>query len=104
MTIRSAASGIVSRRRTGAAGAVQLGAIGMAALGGPALAGQACDQGGGATTVKPETEEGGRPLEGDSVLAVLPGSLLDTPHAIQVICERQLRDQGVTSLVQALRN
>src|SRR3569833_179389 len=105
MTIRSAASGIVSRRRTGAAGAMLLGAIGMAALGGPALAGEASDQGEGATTVKPVTVEAGRrPLDRDTGLAVLPGSLQDTPQAIQVIGERQLREQGVTTLEQALRN
>src|SRR3569833_1930954 len=105
MTIRSAASGIVSRRRTGAAGAMLLGAIGMAALGGPALAGEASDQGEGATTVKPVTVEAGRrPLDRDTGLALLPGSLQDTPQAIQVIGERQLREQGVTTLEQALRN
>src|SRR3569832_1304160 len=105
MTIRSAASGIVSRRRTGAAGTKLLGAIGMAALGGPALAGEASDQGEGATTVKPVTVEAGRrPLDRDTGLAVLPGSLQDTPQAIQVIGERQLREQGVTTLEQALRN
>ncbi|MBS0294691.1 MAG: TonB-dependent receptor [Proteobacteria bacterium] len=105
MSIRPAVSGIVSRRRSRVAGAALVGALGLSALGAPAFAGEAVDEGEGATTVKPVTVEARRNhLDRDTGLAVLPGSLQDTPQAIQVISEQQLRQQGVTTLEQALRN
>jgi len=44
------------------------------------------------------------PLAGDTDVATLPGSVQDTPQAIQVIGQAQLKAQGVASLEQALRN
>mgnify|MGYP003353815412 CR=1 FL=1 len=43
-------------------------------------------------------------LDRDTGLATLPGTVQDTPQAIVVIPQQQLREQGVTSLEQALRN
>ncbi len=44
------------------------------------------------------------PLNRDTGLATLPGTIQETPQAIIVIPAEQLRQQGVTSLEQALRN
>jgi catecholate siderophore receptor len=44
------------------------------------------------------------PLAGDTGVATLPGTVQDTPQAIQVIGQAQLKAQGVASLEQALRN
>ncbi|MBS0412367.1 MAG: TonB-dependent receptor plug domain-containing protein, partial [Proteobacteria bacterium] len=44
------------------------------------------------------------PLAADTGVAALPGSVQDTPQAIQVIGQAQLKAQGVASLEQALRN
>jgi catecholate siderophore receptor len=46
----------------------------------------------------------GNVLDHDTGLATLPGSVQDTPQAITVIPQEQLKEQGVTSLEQALRN
>ena len=43
-------------------------------------------------------------LDHDTGLATLPGTVQDTPQAITVIPQEQLKEQGVTSLEQALRN
>ncbi|HEY4263696.1 MAG TPA: TonB-dependent receptor [Micropepsaceae bacterium] len=43
-------------------------------------------------------------LGNDTGLSVLPTTVQDTPQAIIVIPQQQLREQGVTSLEQALRN
>jgi catecholate siderophore receptor len=45
-----------------------------------------------------------QPLNRDTGIAVLPSTVQDTPQAIVVIPQQQLREQGVTSLEQALRN
>ena len=45
-----------------------------------------------------------RALDGNTGLSVLPGTLQDIPQAITVIAEKQLKEQGVTSLEQAQRN
>ncbi|MDB5424636.1 MAG: TonB-dependent siderophore receptor [Phenylobacterium sp.] len=45
-----------------------------------------------------------RPLDHDTGLSVLATTVQDTPQAISVIDQAQLRAQGVTSLEQALRN
>ncbi|HWA62840.1 MAG TPA: TonB-dependent receptor [Caulobacteraceae bacterium] len=58
-----------------------------------------------AGTVSPVAVTGAPPpLKGDTGLATQPGTVQDTPQAIQVIGAGQLRDQGVTSLELALRN
>jgi catecholate siderophore receptor len=44
------------------------------------------------------------PLTNETGLATLPGTIQDTPQAITVIPQEQLRQQGVTTLEQALRN
>jgi catecholate siderophore receptor len=45
-----------------------------------------------------------RPLDHDTGLSVLPTTVQDTPQAITVIGQAQLKAQGVVSLEQALRN
>ncbi|MGH6963961.1 MAG: TonB-dependent receptor, partial [Phenylobacterium sp.] len=45
-----------------------------------------------------------RALDHDTGLSVMPGTVQDTPQAINVIGNAQLKAQGVTSLEQALRN
>ncbi len=47
---------------------------------------------------------GRRPLDNATGLSVLPTTVQDTPQAITVIDAAQLKNQGVTSLEQALRN
>lgn len=44
------------------------------------------------------------PLRDDTGIGRLPGTIQDTPQSVQVINEEILRQQGVTSLDQALRN
>src|SRR4051812_9546843 len=44
------------------------------------------------------------PLERDTGAPTMPYSVQDTPQAITVIPETQLRQQGVATLDQALRN
>lgn len=44
------------------------------------------------------------PLEGDTGLATLPTSVRETPQAITVLSGEMLKQQGVQSLEQALRN
>jgi catecholate siderophore receptor len=95
-------SGIISRRRSRVAGAALFGVMGLSALSAPAWAGDDTTAAEAPTTVKQVVVEGRRGH--DTGLAVLPASLQDTPQAIQVISERQLKEQGVTSLEQALRN
>src|SRR3569623_1343020 len=73
MTIRSAASGVVSRRRTGAAGAMLLGAIGVAAPGGFGL--QTDD----ARTFNYVHQQDRRVPDYGMVLAQRPGSLIAEP-------------------------
>ena len=51
-----------------------------------------------------EGQGAANPLGTDTGLATLPGTVQDTPQAITVIPQQQLREQGVTSLEQALRN
>jgi len=51
-----------------------------------------------------QDQRGNNPLNNDTGLATLPGTVQDTPQAITVIPQQQLREQGVTSLEQALRN
>ncbi|HXJ02666.1 MAG TPA: TonB-dependent receptor plug domain-containing protein, partial [Micropepsaceae bacterium] len=51
-----------------------------------------------------EDQRGTNALGHDTGLATLPGTVQDTPQAITVIPQEQLKEQGVTSLEQALRN
>jgi catecholate siderophore receptor len=51
-----------------------------------------------------EDRDAASALGHDTGLAALPGSVQDTPQAITVIPQEQLKEQGVTSLEQALRN
>ena len=45
-----------------------------------------------------------RPLDHAIGAALMPGSVQDTPQAISVVDEKLMKQQGVTSLQQALRN
>jgi catecholate siderophore receptor len=54
--------------------------------------------------LKVQGQGNGNPLGNDTGLATLPGTVQDTPQAIIVIPQQQLKEQGVTSLEQALRN
>lgn len=45
-----------------------------------------------------------KPLDTDTGLSVLPTTVQDTPQAINVISQAQLKAQGVNTLEQALRN
>ncbi|MFC3067864.1 TonB-dependent receptor [Phenylobacterium soli] len=100
--MRRVSSGVVSYRKPRArlAGA-------LAALGGVADAGAAhADQGVAvAAEVQGVQVIGQRlPLDRDTGLSVLPNSVQDTPQAISVIDQAQLKAQGVNTLEQALRN
>ena len=87
-------------------------ALGLAALagamslGGAAQAGEvAADADAAAGTVSGVTINGAaKPLDHDTGLSVLPSTVQDTPQAISVIGQAQLKAQGINSLEQALRN
>ncbi|HWL70970.1 MAG TPA: TonB-dependent siderophore receptor [Geminicoccus sp.] len=51
-----------------------------------------------------EGEQPANPLRATTGIGRLPGTIQDTPQSVQVINEETLRQQGVTSLDQALRN
>ncbi|HEX7758307.1 MAG TPA: TonB-dependent receptor [Caulobacteraceae bacterium] len=58
-----------------------------------------------ANEIAPLNVNGARaPLDGDTGIATLPSTVQDTPQAIQVVGQDQLKAQGVASLEQALRN
>jgi catecholate siderophore receptor len=83
------------------AGAMSVGGAAYAADGGDAAA----DADAAATTVSGVDVIGQtRPLDHGTGLSVMPSTVQDTPQAITVIGNAQLKAQGVTSLEQALRN
>src|SRR5581483_11437609 len=96
-------SGIVAYRRARPA---LLGVAACATLCGGARAmavpGEAMDAGAVVSAVTVQGEA--RPLGRDTGLAVLPSTVQDTPQAISVIGQDQLKAQGVASLESALRN
>jgi catecholate siderophore receptor len=105
MQSRTLSQGVVARRRlgTGLVGAAALAGFAGFAAAHPARADEA-----GESAAQPVAEvvvEARRkPMDRDTGLATLPTSLQDTPQAVTVIGEKQLKEQGVTTLEQALRN
>lgn len=55
-------------------------------------------------TLSVEDQNRATPLDKKTGLSVLPTTVQDTPQQVNVISAEQLREQGVTSLEQALRN
>src|SRR4051812_2624224 len=55
-------------------------------------------------TLSVEDQNKAMPLDKKTGLSVLPTTVQDTPQQVNVITQEQLREQGVTSLEQALRN
>jgi catecholate siderophore receptor len=81
--------------------------LGLAALMGAAALGgaQAAETEADAATVSGVVITGaGRPLDRDTGLPLLPGSVQDTPQAMSIVTQAQMKAQGVNSLEQALRN
>jgi len=77
--------------------------LGLAAL--MTAAGQDAQAADDATPVSELVVTGARrPLDRDTGLAVLPATVQDTPQAVNVVTQAQLRAQGVNSLEGALRN
>lgn len=77
------------------------------ALFAPAAIGAEANEGSAVIELGPlrvQEQSGANALGHDTGLATLPGTVQDTPQAITVIPQEQLREQGVTSLEQALRN
>jgi catecholate siderophore receptor len=78
---------------------------GTASLSGAAQAADAAADADAGTEVSGVTVTGQRKaLDTDTGLSVMPATVQDTPQAISVINQAQLKAQGVTSLEQALRN
>ena len=101
--MRSARVGVVGYARRSAVRATGLAAAGMMLA--PALAVAETIDADAASEVAPVEVHGAHAaLAGDLGLATLPGTVQDTPQAIQVIGADQLKAQGVASLEQALRN
>lgn len=102
--MRGEASGVVGYRRSrGVRMAQAIAVAGITAAAGTAHA----DQGGVAAVTEIQGVQviGQRPpLDRDTGLSVLPTSVQDTPQAISVIDQAQLKAQGVNTLEQALRN
>lgn len=82
------------------------GAALLAAFPSPAKAGESQGDGDQPIQLGPLRieDENQNTLNHDTGLATLPGTVQDTPQSITVIPQQQLREQGVTSLEQALRN
>jgi catecholate siderophore receptor len=80
------------------------GAALLLAFQGPAKAAEAADSHGPIELGPLRIEDQNGALGQETGLATLPGTVQDTPQAITVIPQQQLREQGVTSLEQALRN
>ncbi len=100
--MRRVKSGVVgyARKRPAHLGLVML--AGAVSLAGAAHAAEADAD---ATEVSAVQVNGVRkPLDNDTGLSVLPTTVQDTPQAISVISQAQLKAQGVNSLEQALRN
>lgn len=103
-------AGVVAYRKArpwgaGLAGASLAGLAGAASLCGAARAadaGAALDD--GATVSGLIVNAEGRPLNRDTGLSVLPSTVQDTPQAISVIGQAQLKAQGIATLEGALRN
>lgn len=92
--------GYAKKRRLGAAALA--GAFGLA---GAAHAAEAAAEADAGYEVSGVTVTGQKKaLDGDTGLSVLPTTVQDTPQAINVIDQAQLKAQGVSSLEQALRN
>jgi catecholate siderophore receptor len=78
---------------------------GTVSLGGAAQAAEAAADADAGAEVSGVTVTGQRKaLDADTGLSVMPATVQDTPQAISVIGQAQLKAQGVTSLEQALRN
>jgi catecholate siderophore receptor len=81
------------------------GAALLAAFPTPAKAGEAQSEQDQPIELGPlRVEDQNGALDRDTGLSVLPGPIQDIPQSIIVIPQQQLREQGVTSLEQALRN
>ena len=97
--------GVVAYRKKRA---YRLGAAVLAATAGLASVAHAADAAAdadGATEVSGVTVNGQKSaLDTNTGLSVMPATVQDTPQAISVINQAQLRNQGVASLEQALRN
>jgi catecholate siderophore receptor len=104
--MRRGAAGVVGYRTAKgprAAQALALAAGAAAALGGTARADEAAV--GAAAQVSGVTVTGARrPLDEDTGLATALTTVRDTPQAISVIDQAQLKAQGINTLEQALRN
>ena len=101
---RGTRSGIVgyARQRAPAVGLAAL--AGAASLGAAARAAEPAGDADAATVSSVVVTGSARPLNHDTGLSVMPATVQDTPQAISVITEAQLKAQGVNSLEQALRN
>lgn len=73
-------------------------------VGGAAQAAEIADDADAGTVSHVDVIGERRPLDRDTGLSVMPATVQDTPQAISVISNAQLKAQGVTSLEQALRN
>ncbi|MBQ1543518.1 MAG: TonB-dependent receptor [Caulobacteraceae bacterium] len=98
--------GVTARARSAqlGVGAALIGAAGLALAPGAALADAAADA--GAPEVSGLTVQAKQPntLDHGTGLAVLPSTLQDTPQTVNVIPAAQLKEQGINTLEQALRN
>ncbi len=90
------------RKRTPALGLAAL--AGAASLGGAARAAEGAVDSDAGTVSAVVVNGSARPLNHDTGLSVMPATVQDTPQAISVITQAQLKAQGVNSLEQALRN
>jgi catecholate siderophore receptor len=91
------------RRPPGLLGAALFAGAASLALAGPALATEAAEAGDADAGVEVSgVEVHGKAAE--TGVALIPTSIQDTPQTLQVVGQQQLKQQGVTSLEQALRN
>ena len=97
--------GVVGYRRARPARLGLAMAAGAASLCSAAHAAETADAAADAATVSPVTVTGeARPLDRDTRLSVLQSTVQDTPQAISIITNAQLKAQGINTLEGALRN
>ena len=96
--------GVVGYRKARPARLALVMLAGAMSLGGVAQAAEIADDADAGTVSRVDVNGERRPLDRDTGLSVMPATVQDTPQAISVIGNAQLKAQGVTSLEQALRN
>ncbi|MCI3133274.1 TonB-dependent receptor [Phenylobacterium aquaticum] len=100
--MRRVKSGVVGYARKRPARLGMLALAGVVSLAGAAQAAEADADANEIAGVQVNGQR--KPLDTDTGLSVLPTTVQDTPQAINVISQAQLKAQGVNTLEQALRN